>query len=398
MRAAWMMFAVLLIALYAIWLLQPEFEGVTAALLVRGIIAVSMIVAVGYALYERKSAIKQVSELHPEQVAARSAAIRLGLFAILFFSSVFGVLFSSWPAQVFNFEYLLTLPVMLFVVPHYVVWAGRRLGTDQDDHERFGMVLLRKRSWCWAEHKTYLLAWLVKCFFIPLMYAYLVSAIENLLLFSWQWNPAAFVLGLFLLGLGFDLLVAFAGYVLSLRVLGGEIRSVDGTWLGWLVCLICYPPLLGLFHYVKQQVDDIDWSQWLLPSEPLYWLWAGLITFTWVVYWFSTLSFGLKFSNLSWRGLVDCGAYHYTKHPAYLSKNIYWWLHTVPFVGVVSGADLLRNLLGLSFVSLVYYLRAKTEEAHLMQFPEYAAYVARIEHDGLWAKFFRVFRWQERVD
>lgn len=104
------------------------------------------------------------------------------------------------------------------------------------------------------------------------------------------------------------------------------------------------------------------------------------------------MSFGLRFSNLSWRGLVDSGPYRYTKHPAYISKNLYWWLHTVPFVGVSSSLDLWRNILGLSFVSLVYYLRAKTEERHLMAFPEYAAYAARIEQDGLLARCVRCLR------
>src|SRR5690606_33230096 len=96
--------------------------------------------------------------------------------------------------------------------------------------------------------------------------------------------------------------------------------------------------------------------------------------------------FGLRFSNLSWRGLVNTGPYRYTKHPAYLSKNIYWWLHTVPFVGVASNMDLLRNLLGLSFVSMVYYIRAKTEEHHLMAFPEYHDYSQYINKKGLLAR------------
>src|SRR5690606_41712407 len=51
--------------------------------------------------------------------------------------------------------------------------------------------------------------------------------------------------------------------------------------------------------------DALPICQWLLPSEPLYWFWAVAITSTWLVYWISTLHFGLRFSNLSWRGLID---------------------------------------------------------------------------------------------
>ncbi|GIZ69224.1 hypothetical protein KAM428_43090 [Aquipseudomonas alcaligenes] len=295
-------------------------------------------------------------------------------------------LFSSWPATTFNFDYLLTLPFLLLVIPYYVAWAGRRLGDEEDGHERFGQLLQGRRAWCWAEQKTYVLAWWVKFFFIPLMYAFLNDALVGVLRFSWQGDAVTLVLGLFMFGLCCDLVIAFAGYLFSLRLLGGDIRSVDGTWLGWFSCMICYPPLLGIFHYIKQQVDGLVWSDWLLPNGPLYWVWAVLLSGTWLVYWVATASFGLKFSNLSWRGLVDRGPYRFTKHPAYLAKNIYWWLHTVPFIGVQGWADLSRNLLGLAFVSLVYYLRARTEEAHLMAFPEYAAYAAHIERHGLLAR------------
>lgn len=73
-------------------------------------------------------------------------------------------------------------------------------------------------------------------------------------------------------------------------------------------------------------------------------------------------------------------------------KNLYWWLHTVPFVGVADARDLMRNLAGLAFVSTVYYLRAKTEARHLMAFPEYAAYAARIGQTGLAARCRRLWR------
>jgi len=42
--------------------------------------------------------------------------------------------------------------------------------------------------------------------------------------------------------------------------------------------------------------------------------------------------------------------------------------------------------LALSFVSLIYYLRAKTEEKHLLNFKEYQDYYIWIENNGLWAK------------
>jgi hypothetical protein len=52
----------------------------------------------------------------------------------------------------------------------------------------------------------------------------------------------------------------------------------------------------------------------------------------------------------------------------------------------VFGLDLYKNLLALSCVSLIYYLRAKTEERHLMNFVEYREYSHWISENGLWAK------------
>ena len=56
---------------------------------------------------------------------------------------------------------------------------------------------------------------------------------------------------------------------------------------------------------------------------------------------------------------------------------------------MVGFGELARNLLGLGFVSLVYYLRAKTEERHLSKFAEYRAYSEWIAEHGLWARFRR---------
>ena len=95
----------------------------------------------------------------------------------------------------------------------------------------------------------------------------------------------------------------------------------------------------------------------------------------------------MTFSNLSYRRLINKGVYRYTKHPAYISKNIYWWLYTLPFMGVAFvSVEWWKNVLGLTFVSLIYYGRAKSEERHLMKFPEYRHYCNEIDKKG-------IFRW-----
>ena len=322
----------------------------------------------------------------PIVLKAKTVAVRLCLLALIVFSTLMGRLFSNWPATAFNWDYVLLVPLLLVCAPCYVRWAESIAPAGCDGYARLGQFILRQRSWQWAEQKELLLAWLVKLIFIPLMYSWLMMATESLLAFRWSLTSATLISGLYMYGLAIDLLIATAGYLFASRLLGNAVISTDKSWGGWLVCLLCYPPLIWVFQQVKQQTNDLVWTDWLQPDQPLFWFWAAAVTLTWLVYWLSTLHFGLRFANLSWRGLVNTGPYRWVRHPAYLSKNLYWWLYLVPFYGVASGYELARNLLGLCFVSLVYFLRAYTEERHLLQFAEYRDYVEQIRRNGLLAR------------
>ncbi|MBS0511502.1 MAG: hypothetical protein JSR42_10040 [Proteobacteria bacterium] len=297
----------------------------------------------------------------PERIRLKCWSIVIGLLGVLAYAKLMTE-FGVHPFGTFLSDYAMALPVILLLLPFYVRWADKHLAEPDDAYHAFGKVLVRQSRFRMREHKAFLLAWIVKIAFIPFMYGALVLASEKLVSMDLIWRPAPVINWLFMFGLAFDLVIGASGYLFASKLLGNEVISTDGTWSGWLVCMICYPPLLGFFQIVYRQVDSIVWDRWLLPSEPLYWVWAVLVTTTWLIYWLSTASFGLRFSNLSWRGLVAHGPYAWTKHPGYVSKNLYWWLHTVPFVGVSGWGELARNVLGLCCLSLVYYLRAKTEE------------------------------------
>ena len=43
-----------------------------------------------------------------------------------------------------------------------------------------------------------------------------------------------------------DVVFFTVGYLVELPALKNEIRSVDPTWLGWAVAVICYPPFNGI--------------------------------------------------------------------------------------------------------------------------------------------------------
>ena len=100
------------------------------------------------------------------------------------------------------------------------------------------------------------------------------------------------------------------------------------------------------------------------------------------VYAWATVIFGIRFSNLTYRGIITNGPYRFSRHPAYLSKNLFWWFATLPFFAT-SGSltDAVRNTVLLAMVSGVYFWRAKTEEMHLLsedaKYREYHAWMAR---------------------
>lgn len=288
--------------------------------------------------------------------------------------------------SIFLSDFILVIPVVVIFLPIYLIWADVRQEFVEDDSYIFSYNLFVNKKIIWIESRKFILSSLVKVVFIPLMCSFLTSAMSLYLNQKVSWNNAISVsVFLFNFGLCIDLLIATSGYIFCSPFLSTEVRSIDTTLTGWFFCLICYPPLASLQHKLTSQADSLIWTNWLTPDSIFYWIWGGLICITWIMYWWSTLSFGFRFSNLSWRGLVNTGMYKFFKHPAYLSKNIYWWLYTIPFFGV-QGWDLFQNFLGLILINIIYFARAKTEERHLMNFIEYRNYSLWIDQNGFWSK------------
>jgi protein-S-isoprenylcysteine O-methyltransferase Ste14 len=93
--------------------------------------------------------------------------------------------------------------------------------------------------------------------------------------------------------------------------------------------------------------------------------------FLFAIYAAATVSFGLRFSNLTNRGTVSRGPYRFVRHPAYLCKCSAWWLEHIPTL-TITKAFFLTLLCG------VYALRAWTEERHLGMDPEYREYKKKV--------------------
>src|SRR5690606_12075481 len=120
--------------------------------------------------------------------------------------------------------------------------------------------------------------------------------------------------------------------------------------LGWLVALICYPPFwIPINQYLLPYGKHAgNWQTWLTDMPMMTVLWGGTLALMTIIYALATVVFGLRFSNLTYRGIITGGPYRLCKHPAYLSKNIGWWLMSVPFIPLMGWENSIKACLMLS--------------------------------------------------
>lgn len=281
---------------------------------------------------------------------------------------------------------------LALATPVYISLADRLMVEPEDMLYRIG-----RRIFGIAEPlepralKQYVLGWTVKAFFMPLMILFTIDYLDwwyRLDLTS-VWT-GYFSLYEFLYEMVFFVEVTFAavGYFLTLRLLGTHIRSSEPTTLGWLVAIICYPPFwTGVFatSLLAYDADGRSWGDFFGGVPVLAHLWAAVLLALVAVYSAATIQFGIRFSNLTHRGILTNGPYRWSKHPAYITKNISWWMLSVPFLSQEGLADAFRLSLLLAGVNVIYYLRAKTEERHLARDPVYRDYMAFMARHALLA-------------
>ncbi len=218
----------------------------------------------------------------------------------------------------------------------------------------------------------------IKVFFYPMMFVYIEQYLD---LFAQYWLPKSWsVAGIYdtlaIYYLLVDLIFGASGYALSLKILGNRIRSVNPYALGWFVTIICYSPFWGLLERLVVFQWHADWIVWTKDWPVVQFAWLVMIACSFVIYTWSTVELGTRFSNLTYRGTVDSGPYRLMKHPAYVSKVLSYCLITTPFVPIHGWAFAFQQSLALSLSFSVYYFRAKYEEKHLLQYPEYKAYAS----------------------
>ena len=272
------------------------------------------------------------------------------------------------------------VPWLLLVSIPYMLWLDRRMVEPRDGCYQFGRLLIAPGQPVDGRAiGHHLRAWAVKGFFTAFMLSIVpgnFSALVTVPMTEVLANP--YMTGIWTLNFLYliDVHIATVGYILTLKPLDAHIRTANPYGMAWVAALVCYPPFIlmsgGPLDY---QVNGADWGHWLAGHETLLIVWAVVLGLLTAIYSWATMAFGIRFSNLTHRGIITHGPYKFTRHPAYVSKNLSWWVGALPFLAVSGGwIEGARNVALLAMVSGVYYWRAKTEEKHLLADPAYVAY------------------------
>jgi len=318
----------------------------------------------------------------PHQREADAGRIFLKSFGLIITIFCLSSIYWLFPEYADNFykpffqAIVLTWPFLAAFFLICIVWEDPR-GDQQEDANywigyavfSFKFKLLRN-----INLKQHILGWLIKIYFLPLMFVYLANYTCSTLNFNGVvgsyntfYNLIFFI----------DTAFVCVGYIFANNLIDTHIRSADPTLLGWVSALICYEPFWSVIgtNYLSY---GSNWGGWL--GKYPYWLvfWAVLIILCLLLYAWATISFGSRFSNLTHRGILACGPYAYMRHPAYVGKLSSFFLMYVPFIGD-NFIIIIRNCVLWGLLAGVYYLRAKTEEAHLRSVgPEYDTYAKEV--------------------
>ena len=244
--------------------------------------------------------------------------------------------------------------------------------------------ILQNNTFLEKEEKTALLFIVVKFFFLPLMVNFFINNFNSLLQFKKSFITIILSLGsggflegstfpwysaLLTLAFTIDTFVFAVGYTFESRSLRNTVRSVEPTLLGWAVALICYPPFNSLVgKYVPWGAND----HVLFWNEGITSIFRFVLIALLLIYVAATLALGMRSSNLTNRGIVCTFPYSLVRHPAYISKNLIWWLTLLPVINW-------KFALGMAFWTIIYGLRAITEEKHLSQDQDYVEYKKKVK-------------------
>ncbi|MDV3457997.1 isoprenylcysteine carboxylmethyltransferase family protein [Sphingomonas sp. HF-S4] len=307
-----------------------------------------------------------------------------------------------WDTRYANYPFAMqcftvAAPALFVLSVPYVLWLDRKLIEPRDGAWALGAWAMGAEGWDAEAIFNHLRSWAVKAFFLAFMVAIVPPGFAEFV----SIDPRAVLddpvkLAMYCVTFMFVIDVAFAtaGYILTFRPLDAHIRTANPYAAGWTAALICYPPflLMGNGGPLDYHQGSADWSYWLGGAPWVLPVMGTVLVGLTAIYASATIAFGLRFSNLTHRGILTHGPYAWSRHPAYLSKNIFWWLSTMPFLATTGWHDAVRNAAVMACVSGVYYWRARTEERHLGGDPAYREYSAWMARNGVVPRLFARLR------
>ena len=314
-----------------------------------------------------------------------------------------------------NMIFIIGAPIALlaigfFILPYTMQW----LKTDKNIYQNLGFLVIGKYKKADRELLSFITqSFLLRGFFIPFMITVFIMAVEAIfredsiarLLFAenfdWSLGKVSQVtLVIYSLLILLDVTVGTLGYIIVTKSLNADIRSLDPKFLGWFSCLVCYPPFWDIANktFLLVFISSVQWEVIFEGQEVVLFFWSLLVMASGGVEAFSGATFGIRFSNIAYRGLNVTGPYKFSKHPQYIGKMFHRFFVIMPFIGYVSWLDWTSGMLGFVILCLLYFLRARTEENHLTVFPEYVAYANAMNERGIFrwfGKTFPVFAYDE---
>jgi len=350
-----------------------------------------------YLFFKRTSVLARWKIRRPVSLK-RVAYKEITFFVTIGVIAFFYWLFPVYHSRMFTTEYFPFLkclvPLMIILsIPYFCLMD--KIDEEPDDvYYKIGYAIAHfKKTLTRFEFSNYVRIWLVKAFWLALMQPAATNHIDWLMGLISDISVKDLtitVLGASTFCFFIDLAYASTGYLMNLKILNSQTRTAEPSLFGWVVAVMCYWPFWGvLFYPYFFKYTKFNWQQIIPEQNPIWWIWFTMIIVLELLYALATVAAGIRFSNLTYRGLWNTGLYKYTKHPAYVFKNISWWLISVPFMAQPF-SKAFRLCLLLFANNIIYYLRARTEERHLSHYPEYVEYAQMMNDKS-------IFRWVAKL-
>jgi protein-S-isoprenylcysteine O-methyltransferase Ste14 len=288
----------------------------------------------------------------------------------------------------------LLLPVVAAITVLYVAVVDGRQSDPEDAYHELGAMAAGLRPIRLTPRlRDHAVGWAVKAFFLPIMLYYLAANATRLDTISegFTGDPVEIALAFILVCVMVDLAIANVGYAMTFRLFDAHIRSPNRYLGAWVVTLVCYAPFNEIvMRRIFDYRNELQWNDVVADHPLLYWPWIGAILALYVIHVWSKAVYGLRWSNLTHRGILTNGPYRFTKHPDYVTKSVFFWLTAAPFLTAADPATAWSSTFALVVVNAIYWGRARMEEKHLSEDPDYVAYALAMNDRSLFRGLARV--------